>query len=82
VGTPQQQQNGYIVPITVQNNGDETAEGVQIEVQLLRDGEELERGEFELAFVPRQSSAGGWVTFQEDPQSAQIEARVLGFEQP
>lgn len=65
------------------NRGEQTAEGVHIEVLTMRDGKEQESGEFEIAFLPRHSSRKGWVTFQTDPRTAeQIQARVLGFEKP
>lgn len=83
LGTPQPQLNYFLVPVSVTNRGDETAEGVRIEVVLLGGGKEQEKGEFEIAFLPRQSTRKGWVTFQTDPRRIeQIKARVLGFEKP
>jgi uncharacterized protein (TIGR02588 family) len=82
-GTPEQQPHSYVVPVSVINHGDQTAEGVQIEVILLQGGEEKERSEFSVAFVPRGSTREGWVAFQTDPRAAeQIKARVLGYEKP
>jgi len=83
LSTPQQQLNHFLVPVSVTNRGDETAEGVHIEVVLESDGKEQESGEFEIAFLPRQSTRRGWVTFQTDPHTVQqMKARVLGFEKP
>ena len=82
-GTPQQHPSNYIIPVSITNHGDQTAEGVQIEVVLLSGGEEKERGEFTVAFVPRGSTREGYVAFQTDPRAAeQIKARVLGYEKP
>ena len=82
-GTPQQHPSNYIIPVSITNHGDQTAEGVQIEVVLLSGGEEKERAEFTVAFVPRGSTREGWVAFQTDPRAAeQIKARVLGYEKP
>lgn len=83
IGKPIPQSNYFLVPVTVTNRGDETAEAVQIEVVLESGGKPQESGEMEIAFLPRQSTREGWVTFQTNPQTVdQIRARVLGFEQP
>jgi uncharacterized protein (TIGR02588 family) len=67
----------------VTNQGDETAEGVQIEVVLESDGKEQESAQFEIAFLPRHSTREGWVTFETDPRTVdEMKARVLGFEKP
>ncbi len=73
----------YIIPVSIKNNGDQTAEGIHIEVQLIQQGRELERSEFVVAFLPRQATREGWVTFKTNPATAeQITARVLGYEKP
>ncbi len=82
LGMPEQQPHNFIVPVTVINHGDETAAGVHIEVVMESEGEEKERGEVDLAFVPRHSTREGWVTFEQDPRTAQLKARVLGYEKP
>ncbi|MFN2387827.1 MAG: hypothetical protein ABR576_16350 [Thermoanaerobaculia bacterium] len=73
---------GYRVPVRVRNHGDETAEGVTVEVGLISGGEEIERGEFTVAFLPRKSRREGWVVFQRDPACCTLRARALGFEKP
>jgi uncharacterized protein (TIGR02588 family) len=83
LGTPQPQSNHFLIPVSVSNRGDETAEGVHIEVVLESGGKEQESGEFEIAFLPRHSTREGWVTFKTDPRTVeQMKARVLGFEKP
>ncbi len=83
LGQPQPQSNYFMVPVTVSNRGDETAEGVHIEVTLESGGKEQENASFEIAFLPRHSTREGWVTFKTDPRSVeQMQARVLGFEKP
>ena len=83
LGQPQQRSNRFVVPVSVTNRGDETAQGVHIEVTLESGGKEQENADFEIAFLPRHSTRKGWVTFRTDPRSAeQMEARVLGFEKP
>lgn len=82
LGKPQPQSKHFLIPVSVTNRGDETAEGVQIEVTLEQGGKEIENGAFEIAFLPRHSTRSGWVSFETDPRTAQIQARVLGFENP
>ncbi|MEN9933609.1 MAG: hypothetical protein RLZZ387_188 [Chloroflexota bacterium] len=73
----------FIVPVTVTNDGDETAEAVQVEVALERGGVELERAAFVLEFVPRASSGEGYAVFRSDPAEAErVSARVVGFVTP
>ena len=72
----------FVVRVTAINSGDETAEGVQIEVVLEAGGGEPERGEFAIAFLPRRATRNGWVTFRTDPSAGQLKARVLGYEKP
>jgi len=82
LGIPEQRQLNFIVPVAVVNHGDETAEGVRIEVVLERGGEEKARGELDVAFLPRHATREGWVTFEQDPRTAQLKARVLGYQKP
>lgn len=82
-GAPLERPGNFIVPVTVINHGDQTAEGVIVEVVLETNGEEKERAEFDIAFLPRRATREGWVTFQTDPRTAgQIKTRVLGYEKP
>jgi uncharacterized protein (TIGR02588 family) len=83
LGKPQPQLHYFLVPVSVTNRGDQTAEGIHIEVTLESSGKEQESAEFEIAFLPRRSTREGWVTFQTDPRTVeQMQARILGFEKP
>jgi uncharacterized protein (TIGR02588 family) len=82
LGAPIRGDAGYRVPVRVRNGGDETAEGVTIEVGLFSGQDEVERGEFTVAFLPRKSRREGWVVFQRDPACCALRARPLGFEKP
>jgi len=82
-GAPVEATHSFIVPITLVNHGDQTAEGVLIEVVLENGGEEKERAEFTVAFLPRGSTREGWAAFQTDPRTVErIKARVMGYEKP
>ncbi len=82
LGAPEQREHNFIVPVTVVNHGDQTAAGIHIEVVMEQDGAEKERGELDLPFLPRHATREGWVTFAQDPRTAQLKARVLGYEKP
>jgi len=83
LGTPAQRTHNFIVPITVTNHGDTTAEGVTVEVLMESDaGGEPARGELTIAFLPRRATREGYVTFSQDPRAARLTARVLGYEKP
>lgn len=80
LGAPERRAQNFIVPVSVVNRGDLTAEGVQVEVVLKGAGEE--RGEFVVAFLPRGATREGWVAFQTDPREGELTARVVGYEKP
>ena len=82
LGTPEKRQSNFLVPVTVINHGDETAEGVRIEVVIENGGALKERAELDVAFLPRHATREGWVTFEQDPGAAQLKARVLGYQRP
>lgn len=82
LGTPERRQFNFLVPVTVINHGDETAEGVRIEVVIENTGALKERAELDVAFLPRHATREGWVTFEQDPGKAQLKARVLGYQRP
>jgi len=81
VGTPEARTGYFSVPIEASNRGDQTAEGVHIEV-VLRSGKEEERSDIEIQFLPRRGRREAWVTFKTDPRAGTLEARVLGYEKP
>jgi uncharacterized protein (TIGR02588 family) len=80
-GTPEARTGYFAVPLEVTNKGDQTAEGVHIEV-VLRSGGKEERADLEIAFLPRRGAREAWVTFKTDPRQGTLEARVLGYEKP
>ena len=80
-GTPEARTGYFAVRLEVTNKGDQTAEGVHIEV-VLRAGGKEERADLEIAFLPRRGTREAWVTFKTDPRHGTLEARVLGYEKP
>lgn len=82
VGRAERVSSGFRIPVQVRNDGDETAEQVLIDVTLESAGEEMDRAELTIAFVPRRSVRHGFVVFGRDPQCCKITARATGFEVP
>jgi uncharacterized protein (TIGR02588 family) len=82
LGTPEQRAHSFNVPVSVFNHGDKTAGAIRIEVVLKSGGVEKERGELDIPFLPRGATREGWVTFEQDPRTAELKARVLGYEEP
>lgn len=82
LGSPSRQAQGWAVPVTVRNEGGETAEGARVEVTLAVPGQAPERGEIDMAFVPAGSRREGFVTFAGDPARGRLTGRVVGFETP
>jgi uncharacterized protein (TIGR02588 family) len=82
LGAPEARSGVFAVPVTVRNLGDETAEGVRVEVISEAPGRAPERAEVEMAFIPRQSQREGWVTFRHDPRQGRLTGRAVGYEKP
>ena len=71
---------GWVVPATVRNEGDESAEAVIIEASAMVDGTE-ETSEHEIAFLPAGSATDIVFAFSAEPES-EIELRLVGFQLP
>ncbi len=82
LGRPERRGAVWAVPVRVRNAGEETAEGVHVEVTLESPGQEPEVADFEVAFVPRTSSREGWVLLSRDPATGRLTGRAVGYEKP
>lgn len=83
LGTTERQGERYVIPVTVENHGDQVAENVTVEVELVLPSGEPETGSIDIDFLPRDSKRNGWVTFLSDPEDAtEIVIRVPGYKQP
>lgn len=72
----------FAVPVVVTNGGGRTAEGLRVEIALIRDGQDVEVADVTFAFVPRASHREAWALFRNDPRQFRIDARAIGFEKP
>ncbi len=72
----------HVIHVIAENHGDETAEGVHVEV-LLTSGGKDERAEFVIDYLPRHGTREGFVTFMNDPARAEsLRARATGYARP
>jgi uncharacterized protein (TIGR02588 family) len=79
---PEERGGKFSINVVAENRGEQTAEGVYVEVVLKRDGKE-ERGMFVIDRLPRRGKRRGVVTFETDPRLASsVEARALGYAEP
>ena len=81
LGAPQPSGDGFAVPLDVINDGDATAEEVEVEVTL-RAGTTEERSTVALAFVPHGSRRQAWAAFKSDPARGTLDVRVVGYREP
>ena len=82
LGPPQERGGKFFIKVVAENRGEQTAEGVYVEVLLKANGKE-ERGMFVIDRLPRQGIRRGIVTFETDPRRASsVEARALGYAEP
>jgi uncharacterized protein (TIGR02588 family) len=82
LGRPERRGTSWAVPVEVRNAGGETAEGVHVEVTLESPGHPPEVADFDVAFVPRESSREGWVLLSRDPAAGRLSGRAVGYEKP
>lgn len=72
----------YLVRVALRNEGDATAAEVQVEGELLRDGEATETSAITIDFVPAQSQRQAGLIFRLDPAAHELRLRVLGYSEP
>ena len=84
IGEVRRTADGYAVSLTARNDGDQTAEGVKIAATLMPRGGKTgeERGEFQINYLPQDSSSSGWISFKTDPRHGKLEAHVSGYSVP
>jgi uncharacterized protein (TIGR02588 family) len=79
LGKARNSNNHYYLPVTVTNEGDETATQVTVEGTLNNDSrEEMANTTFD--FVPARSDAEGVLIFSSDPSSVVV--RVISYQKP
>jgi uncharacterized protein (TIGR02588 family) len=77
-----QLRTGYLVRITVINDGGLTAEGVIVEGELRRGAELVEQSRTVIEFVPSRSRKRAGLFFSRDPREFELKLRPHGYEEP
>jgi uncharacterized protein (TIGR02588 family) len=80
-GDPRPGADGYMVPVTVYNRGDRTAEEVIVRIELSAD-DVRETADLAVAFLPRRSRREGWVAFRTDPRLGELRVGAVAYEVP
>lgn len=81
-GDVTQSGDGYLVTVTVANDGGTTAGAVTIEGTLHRGGVAVETATTTLDYVPRFSARQVGLFFSSDPRDGRLELRALGYAEP
>ena len=58
--------DNYAFEVTVENNGGESAEAVNIKLSLYQEGEAVEDGTLDIQYVPVKSKETGWIVFHSE----------------
>ncbi len=73
---------GWTVYFEAVNSGGHTAEAVQIEGAVLRDGHPADQASSSIAYLPPHSSRAGALVFSTDPASGELEVSPVGYRLP
>jgi uncharacterized protein (TIGR02588 family) len=77
-----QKSGGYLVRVRAVNEGGSTAAELKVEGALRRDGRTVEVSDTTFDYVPANSYRRGGLFFRQDPRSAEIELRAVGYSDP
>jgi uncharacterized protein (TIGR02588 family) len=72
----------YYVPFEIENQGDETAESVQILAELKINNQIAETGEQQIDFLSSREKEEGAFIFTQDPRQGQLKIRVASYKSP
>lgn len=76
LGRPAPSPHGCLVPVTVTNKGDETAQ--ELEVEVTTAGEPPEQASLTFDFLSSGEVRDGWVGFSRMP-TGELKVRVVGY---
>jgi uncharacterized protein (TIGR02588 family) len=72
----------FHVPFELTNQGDSTAEAVQVIAELRINGEVIETGEQQFDFLSSQETESGTFIFSRDPKLGELTVRVASYKHP
>lgn len=74
---------GFVLPLTVRNDGDRAADEVRVEVEVEHAAGGTERAEVVVPLLPRGGRGDAHVVFRADPRTARaVTARATGYREP
>lgn len=80
---PVQERSGqYHVPFELTNEGDDTAESVQVVAELQIKGAAPETGEQQIDFLSSHETESGAFIFSQDPRKGELTVRVASYKLP
>ena len=83
VGAPAQAvASGFVLPLTVRNDGPTTAAEVEVRGTLERGGAVVEERRARFAHVPAEGEAMGGLMFETDPRTARLRLAAQGYAEP
>jgi uncharacterized protein (TIGR02588 family) len=74
--------SGFVLPLTVRNDGDATAADVEVRGTLERDGVVIEERRARFASVAAEGEARGGLVFQTDPRDHRVRLEAQGYAEP
>lgn len=81
-GAPIAAAQGYLVPVTVRNEGGRTVAGLTITGALEQEGQPLESSDATLDYVPARSARHAGLFFERDPGPLELKLALGGFQEP
>jgi uncharacterized protein (TIGR02588 family) len=82
VASVAENRSGYLVSLTIRNQGGATAEGVIVEGELRDADQLLERSQTTVDYTPPHSEKQAGLFFTRDPRQFNLQIRALGYEKP
>lgn len=76
------QRNGYLVKVSAENEGGQTAARVSIKAELIAQEQAIEVAETTFGYLPAHSVRDAGVFFTRDPRQGKLRLRAVGYEEP
>lgn len=73
---------GFLVIFEVKNAGNQTAAALNIEGELKKGEESIEKSTASMSYAPANSTREGGLIFTRNPAEFEIEIRAVGYEKP
>jgi len=81
LGSPQRMTQGFQVPVTVYNRGDDVAEDASVTITVVSRAQR-EEAILNIAFLPNQARHQGWVIFRSNPRDGKLQVGPVVYASP